>query len=138
MRSRGQPGSQRPLRIVAIVPAQFVGLHNDDDRRGEIMRLFAVCAALAGVALPAAIPSAHAAGLPAAFARPAAAVVHIGARRERQRRDCQPYNGPFGFYGNIWCQPPSPSSYVRNLGAGWPMDRPQALKMKKPSTARDW
>jgi hypothetical protein len=101
------------------------------------MRLFAVCAALAA-ALPAAVPAAHAAGVPGVFARPADAVVHIGARRERQRRDCTPYNGPFGFYGNIWCQPPSTSSYVRNLGAGWPMNRPAALKMKKPSTAPDW
>lgn len=102
------------------------------------MRSIAVCALLAGSALPMAIPAAHAANIPAAFTQPAGAVVHAGARRERRERDCTPTNGPYGFYGNIWCQPPSVPSYVRNLGSGWPMNRPAALRAQKPSTATDW
>jgi hypothetical protein len=23
--------------------------------------------------------------------------------RHRARRDCKPYNGPYGYYGNPWC-----------------------------------
>jgi hypothetical protein len=54
-------------------------------------------------------------------------------------RDCTPYNGPFGFYGNIWCQPPNDASYMRNLGASWPMNTPANLKQPKPrSTGSDW
>jgi hypothetical protein len=68
-------------------------------------------------------------------------VVTIGARRDQRggRRDCTPYNGPFGFYGNIWCQPPNDESYLRNLGAAWPMTTPPNLRTTKPHvTGSDW
>ncbi|HWK32776.1 MAG TPA: hypothetical protein VNR51_03740 [Hyphomicrobium sp.] len=45
--------------------------------------------------------------------------------------DCKPYNGPFGFYGNIWCQP-SEGSYMRNLGAQWPQKTPPSLRNPPP------
>lgn len=51
--------------------------------------------------------------------------------------DCKPYNGPFGFYGNIWCQP-SESSYLRNLGAQWPQQTPKSLRNPKRSSSYDW
>jgi hypothetical protein len=102
------------------------------------MRLAVLCALLAGAMLPTAIPAAHAASVPAGFTRPADATIKIAGRRYTQERDCTPYNGPFGFYGNIWCQPPNEMSYLRNLGASWPMNRPESLKAKKPSQARDW
>ena len=51
--------------------------------------------------------------------------------------DCKPYNGPFGFYGNIWCQP-SESSYLRNLGAQWPQKTPPGLRYPKRSSSYDW
>jgi hypothetical protein len=53
-------------------------------------------------------------------------------------RDCTPTNGPFGFYGNIWCQPPNEASYLRNLGASWPMNTPPSLKKSKPDSTTDW
>jgi hypothetical protein len=102
------------------------------------MRLAAVCALLAGAVVPATIPAAHAASVPAGLKRPADTAMTIGGRRYAQERDCTPYNGPFGFYGNIWCQPPNEMSYLRNLGASWPMERPASLKARKPSQAKDW
>lgn len=102
------------------------------------MRLAALCALLTGAVLPATAPAAHAASIPAAIKRPADATIAIAGRRYAQERDCTPYNGPFGFYGNIWCQPANDMSYVRNLGASWPMNTPPSLKAKKPSQARDW
>jgi hypothetical protein len=58
---------------------------------------------------------------------------------ERAGRDCTPYNGPFGFYGNVWCQPPSEQSYLRNLGSRWPQETPPSLRKPKPhDTGSDW
>jgi hypothetical protein len=102
------------------------------------MRFSATCALLLAAALPAAAPAAHAANLPPAMARSSDTVVEIGARRGRNVRDCVPYNGPFGFYGNIWCQPPNKESYLRNLGAQWPMETPPSLRNPKPSSNTDW
>ena len=65
--------------------------------------------------------------------RQAADVVIDVQARQRQGRDCTPYNGPFGFYGNIWCQPPSETSYLRNLSSPWPMNTPPSLKKKRPA-----
>jgi hypothetical protein len=66
-------------------------------------------------------------------------IVTVGGRRQQPVRDCTPYNGPFGFYGNIWCQPPNDASYLRNLGASWPMNTPANLKRPRPnSTGSDW
>jgi hypothetical protein len=43
--------------------------------------------------------------LGASAARPAgAAVLAHGSNSYRgYRRDCRPYNGPYGYYGNPWC-----------------------------------
>jgi hypothetical protein len=67
----------------------------------------------------------------------ATAIVTI-AKKRAQRRDCTPYNGPYGFYGNIWCQPPSEMSYLRNLSSPWPQQTPPALKKVKPDYSNDW
>ena len=70
----------------------------------------------------------------------AASLVLVGERQERAGRDCTPYNGPFGFYGNVWCQPPNEQSYMRNLGSRWPMEPPPSLKNPKPraGNSTDW
>jgi hypothetical protein len=102
------------------------------------MRLSVVCVLSLAAALPTTAPSAQAASRLPAAARTSDMVVAIGARRRRPR-DCTPYNGPYGFYGNIWCQPPNQASYLRNLGASWPMKTPPALETTKPHiTGSDW
>ncbi len=60
------------------------------------------------------------------------------AYRYYRANDCGPTNGPYGFYGNIWCQPPSETQYMRNLGAQWPMQTPPSLRYPKPSTNSGW
>ncbi len=103
------------------------------------MRSSVVCALLLGATLPVAAPAAHAASLPLVAARSSDMIVTVGARRQRRLRDCTPTNGPYGFYGNIWCQPPNDASYLRNLGAAWPMKTPPGLKTTKPHvTGSDW
>jgi hypothetical protein len=71
---------------------------------------------------------------------PKGSVITVGERQERTGRDCTPYNGPFGFYGNVWCQPPNEQSYMRNLGSRWPMETPPSLKNPKPpaGNSSDW
>lgn len=94
---------------------------------------------LLGAALPATSTTAAAATLLPSFERPASAVITVASRERRSRpRDCVPTNGPFGFYGNIWCEPPSQAQYIRNLGAGWPMKTPPSLKNPKPSSNYEW
>jgi hypothetical protein len=51
--------------------------------------------------------------------------------------DCVPTNGPYGFYGNLWCEP-SEASYMRNLGAQWPQKTPKKLRYPKPSSNYEW
>lgn len=54
-------------------------------------------------------------------------------------RDCTPTNGPYGFYGNIWCQQPNVRSYERNLSGSWPQKTPPSLKKPKPhESGSDW
>jgi len=103
------------------------------------MRSFVVCALMLGAALPATIATAQAAGLPSISVRAQDVIVTVGARRQRPPRDCTPTNGPYGFYGNLWCQPPNDASYLRNLGASWPMKTPRNLRNTKPhDTGSDW
>jgi len=104
------------------------------------MRLSTAYVLLLGAALPVTAASAHTAGVPQTIAKSGSIVVNAGTkhRRPRRQRDCTPYNGPFGFYGNIWCQPPSEASYMRNLGASWPEKTPPALKNPKPSSNYEW
>ena len=80
----------------------------------------------------------NAAPVAPAGARSASFVVTVAQKQSRQRKDCTPYNGPFGFYGNIWCQPPNEMSYLRNLGSPWPQETPPALRKTKPDTSTDW
>jgi hypothetical protein len=58
-------------------------------------------------------------------------------RQYRSSGDCKPYNGPFGFYGNIWCDP-GEASYMRNLGAQWPQKTPASLRYPKRSSNYEW
>jgi hypothetical protein len=82
--------------------------------------------------------AAHALPFPASGAQSGTAVVAV-AKKQGQRRDCTPYNGPYGFYGNVWCQPPSEQSYLRNLSSPWPQETPPSLKTVKPhDTGSDW
>jgi hypothetical protein len=93
---------------------------------------FAAAAAIAAVPARAATP------VPT-IAAPTGSIVTVGERQERAGRDCTPYNGPYGFYGNIWCQPPSEQSYLRNLGSRWPLETPPSLRNPKPhDTGSDW
>lgn len=94
--------------------------------------------ALAVTAL-AAIAPAHAASLPASPGAHAGTVIAVQQRQQRAQRDCTPYNGPFGFYGNVWCQPPNEQSYMRNLGSRWPQETPPSLRYPKPQqNSTDW
>ena len=89
--------------------------------------------------MPIAVPSARAANFPYAANHPTGMVVTVQDRRYyRPQRDCTPTAGPFGFYGNLWCQPANEASYMRNLGAGWPMQTPPGLRAKRPSLSTDW
>jgi hypothetical protein len=57
--------------------------------------------------------------------------------RASRASDCKPYNGPFGFYGNIWCDP-GEASYMRNLGAQWPQKTPKSLRSPRYSWNYEW
>jgi hypothetical protein len=81
--------------------------------------------------------AAQGAPFPASGAQSATAIVAV-VKKQARRRDCTPYNGPYGFYGNVWCQPPSEESYLRNLSSPWPQETPPALKKVKPDTSTDW
>jgi len=71
------------------------------------MRLNTICAAAVLAAIPI---GAHAAPLDAPPALGGAQrsdlIVNAGGpyRRYAGRRDCRPFNGPFGYYGNPWCE----------------------------------
>jgi hypothetical protein len=106
------------------------------------MRHFTALACLLAAAQLASF-SATAASLPRVGITSQSMVETVGSRGYRAyrgARDCTPTNGPFGFYGNIWCQPPGEASYLRNLGAQWPMATPPSLRYPKPSQygSTDW
>ncbi len=84
--------------------------------------------------------AANAAPFAASGAKPetSADTTVITVAKKGQRRDCTPYNGPYGFYGNVWCQPPSEQSYLRNLSSPWPQETPPALKKVKPDNSTEW
>jgi hypothetical protein len=98
-----------------------------------------LAAALALVALPATAPLVHATSVLSFAGRAGGIVTAVQERQYRAQRDCTPYNGPFGFYGNVWCQPPNEQSYMRNLGSRWPLETPPSLKYQKPANnSTDW
>ena len=86
------------------------------------MRTFVIAALLAGAVLPIVGVNTAEAGRSGRYVRGS---------------DCVPTNGPFGFYGNIWCQP-SEASYMRNLSSGWPQNTPKKLRYPKPSSNYEW
>jgi hypothetical protein len=102
------------------------------------MRPFLACALILGASLPVAAPAASAADFPHAAYHDTRAVVTVQGRQYRPQRDCTPTNGPWGFYGNLWCQPTNDAYYLRNLGAGWPMQTPPGLKAKRAQRGTDW
>lgn len=84
--------------------------------------------------------AALAVGAAALLSAPADANAKKSKRYDRiEARDCKPYNGPFGYYGNPWCDegykfaedyPPGASPHfdvfdlpqVRRLGRRWNWD----------------
>lgn len=42
-------------------------------------------------------------------------------------KNCTPVNGPYGFYGNIFCRP-TEGEYLRNLGSPWPQKDPASYR----------
>jgi hypothetical protein len=58
------------------------------------------------------------------------AVIAVGSGRYA-RKDCTPVNGPYGFYGSIFCQP-TEQEYVRNLGSNWPQKEPGHSAYEEP------
>jgi hypothetical protein len=117
-----------------VPPLKFACVELEEDP----MRASAACTLLFVMALPVAAPAAHAAGLPPAISvQSSDAIVTIDAKRYRRGRDCVPYNGPFGFYGNIWCEP-NETVYLRNLGSPWPQNTPPSLRKPKPSSNYEW
>ena len=106
------------------------------------MRHFVALACALAATLPASVASVEAASLPHFSAGSTSMVETVGSRsyyRGRQK-DCTPTNGPYGYYGNLWCQPANEASYLRNLGAQWPMPTPPGLRYPKPSQygSSDW
>ena len=112
-----------PTRRCAL---QINGVELEDSMRRSIAAALALGAALPGIA-----PAAEAANVPAPMARPAQVIGTVQQKQYRPQRDCTSYNGPFGFYGNVWCQPPNEQSYLRNLGSPWPMATPPSLRYPK-------
>ena len=94
------------------------------------MRFLAACAL---VLAPFTFAPAHATNVVPNVAQPAGGVIAVRSGRYA-RRDCTPVNGPFGFYGSLFCRP-TEQEYVRNLSAGWPQRSPRARAYKyyKPS-----
>ena len=103
------------------------------------MRSLLACALILGASLPTVAPAA-AADFPHFANRTSDHIVTVQVRRYyRPARDCTPTAGPFGFYGNLWCQPANDASYMRNLGAGWPMATPPNLRAQRPRQyGTDW
>jgi hypothetical protein len=102
------------------------------------MRLLSGCAI--GLATAAIVVTTPAQAIPITHgvSQPARGVLSVEQKQQRPRKDCTPYNGPYGFYGNVWCQPPNEMSYMRNLSSPWPQETPPSLKKVKPSSDTDW
>lgn len=99
--------------------------------------MYARTALIAAAAAIVAATAANAAPFSVSGAQSESAVIAV-AKKRAQRKDCTPYNGPYGFYGNIWCQPPSVPSYLRNLSSPWPQETPPALDKVKPDNSTEW
>ncbi len=102
------------------------------------MRLISGCAIGLAATAVVAVSSAQAFTVAPSVASRSSLILNAGKKQARQGRDCTPTNGPYGFYGNIWCQPPNEMSYMRNLSSPWPQETPPSLKKVKPSSGSDW
>ena len=89
------------------------------------MRTLAACALILA---PFTFAPAHAANVVPNVAQSADGIIVVRAGRYA-RRDCTPFNGPFGFYGNFFCQPDE-QEYLRNLGGRWPQKDPRSRPYK--------
>ena len=81
--------------------------------------------------------TAAAVGLVAGLAAPAPADARSGKERRPERhvaRDCKPYNGPFGYYGNPWCEGgwKSAEDYPPGTGPYYDLfDLPQIQRLRR-------
>jgi len=93
------------------------------------MRTLAACALILA---PLTFTPAHAMSVVPNVAQSVDGVIAVKSGRYA-RRDCTPVNGPYGFYGNIFCRP-NEQEYLRNLGSRWPQQAPrsQGYKYYKP------
>lgn len=93
------------------------------------MRSLAACAL---ILTPFMFAPAHATNLSPNVARSDNGVIAVRSGRYA-RKDCSPVNGPFGFYGNIFCRP-NEQEYLRNLSGNWPQQSPRrrSYKYDKP------
>ena len=91
------------------------------------MRTLAACALILA---PFTLAPAHAANVVPHVAQLADAVIAVESGRYA-RKDCTPVNGPYGFYGSIFCRP-TEQEYVRNLGSNWPQKEPGYRAYEEP------
>jgi hypothetical protein len=102
------------------------------------MRLCVACILLVATGTAGALPT-QAMSIPGGVTRSHDMIINVGGRRYARARDCTPTNGPYGFYGNLWCQPANDASYMRNLGTSWPMNTPPSFRQPRTrSTGTDW
>ena len=93
------------------------------------MRSLAACAM---ILTPFMFAPAHATNFVANVAQSDTGVIAVKSSRYA-RKDCSPVNGPFGFYGNIFCRP-GEQEYLRNLSGNRPQQSPRrrSYKYDKP------
>lgn len=93
------------------------------------MRTLAACALILA---PLTFAPAHAMSVVPNAAQSFEGVIAVKSDRYA-RKDCTPFDGPYGFYGNIFCQPDE-QEYLRNLGSRWQQQDPRsrAYKYYKP------
>jgi len=93
------------------------------------MRTLAACALILA---PLTFVPAHAVSVVPNVAQSVDGVIAVKSGRYA-RKDCTPFNGPYGFYGNFFCRP-TEQEYLRNVGSRWPQQDPrsEAYKYYKP------
>ncbi len=83
------------------------------------MRSLAACAL---VLAPLTFAPAHAASIVPNLGQSADGIIAVNSGRYVSK-DCTPVNGPYGFYGSIFCRP-TKQEHLRNLGSNWPQKKP--------------
>ena len=84
------------------------------------MRFLVACALILA---PLTFATAHAASVVPNLGQSAKGVISVKSDRYVSK-DCSPVNGPYGFYGSIFCRP-TEGEYLRNLGSNWPQKKPE-------------